>query len=157
IVNAAIALIGWFLISNIGESFHYFLTVLISINAAMAFFNILPIYPLDGGRILKMFFQKRFGDINGFQLASWAGLATYSLVTVVAIEADYVLFPVIGLLMVCLGFMEFQEEKELAVKREHERMKRFFLSPIEYAHEKLNPEDFDKFTESYFNTLESLE
>lgn len=36
-------------------------------NLSMGIFNLLPIYPLDGGRILKAFFSMRYGYIKSFR------------------------------------------------------------------------------------------
>lgn len=54
----------------------YRLIVMIAwINGALLFFNLLPIYPLDGGQILRSLLWFPFGRIRSLQVASGIGFA----------------------------------------------------------------------------------
>lgn len=47
-----------------GDALSVFLSSVISINFALAFFNILPIYPLDGFRVVETFAKPNSGFVN---------------------------------------------------------------------------------------------
>lgn len=54
------------------------------INTAILIFNLLPIYPLDGGQILRSLLWYPFGRIRSLQIASVIGLVGGGLLTVYA-------------------------------------------------------------------------
>ncbi len=63
----------------------YRLVVMIGyINVAILIFNLLPIYPLDGGQILRSLLWFPFGRIRSLQIASVIGLAGGALLTIYA-------------------------------------------------------------------------
>lgn len=51
-----------------------FVATVASINGALLFFNLLPIYPLDGGQILRALLWFPLGEIRSLQVASMVGL-----------------------------------------------------------------------------------
>ena len=48
-------------------------------------FNLLPVYPLDGGRALRCLLYKLFGDQHGEKLCAWAGYAFSAMLVISAI------------------------------------------------------------------------
>ena len=72
-----------------GAAFHspdlYRLVVMIGyINVGILIFNLLPIYPLDGGQILRSLLWFPFGRIRSLQIASVIGLLGGALLTLYA-------------------------------------------------------------------------
>lgn len=61
------------------------LTALGIINAIVAAFNMLPIFPMDGGRILRAALQLRFGRARAMQIALNISVALASALVVLAI------------------------------------------------------------------------
>ena len=49
------------------------LSAFLSINLILALFNLVPAFPMDGGRVLRALLSARFGRVRGTQWASWIG------------------------------------------------------------------------------------
>lgn len=52
---------------------HGFLALLIYINCILFVFNLVPAFPMDGGRILRAFLSMKFGKVDGTRYASIVG------------------------------------------------------------------------------------
>lgn len=87
-----------------------FITMFASINLILFIFNILPIYPMDGGHILKDFLMLNMRDRwRGARIAAIVSLVTASLLLVYCI--------VIGNLIMCIfsGLFVYYALKELEI------------------------------------------
>lgn len=58
-------------------------------NLSMGVFNLLPAYPLDGGRILRAFFSEKIGYLKSYRLTFKATKIISSLITVMGLFVIY--------------------------------------------------------------------
>lgn len=97
---------------GVTETLHY-VDVLASVNFALAFFNLAPAFPMDGGRALRGALAARFGYLHATEIAVKVGRWFAVLAVVAAYLYTDVFVPVllIGL------FLWFQGAQELAMVR----------------------------------------
>lgn len=55
------------------SAFEYFLFGLIALNLILALFNMLPAFPMDGGRVLRSLLSIRLGRVKATKIASYIG------------------------------------------------------------------------------------
>ncbi len=74
-VNLGIAaLLGiWLLMTSPGPYGGYFASRLLSVNLALVAFNMLPAFPMDGGRVLRALLAKRIGHLDATEIAAKIG------------------------------------------------------------------------------------
>ena len=113
VINLAVAL---FFIATwwIYPEFYAFTDVIVSANMSMALVNLLPIFPLDGGRIIFCFFANKFGYDKSFIVNKIIG-GTFALILIVlfvvgAIKGLFNFSLLFFSLFVCFG--TFSREKE---------------------------------------------
>ncbi len=119
-VNLAIAgvlALGLFLLGTAGVAaplLLMFAQSLLIANLMLAFFNMLPAFPMDGGRVLRAWLERRRGRLEATQTAATVG------------KVFAVLFGIYGLfnnpvLLLIAPFVWFAGERELRMARLQER------------------------------------
>lgn len=98
-VNLVITGLLWVAIPLVGPRTE-FLRILLTINLGLALFNLLPAFPMDGGRVLRAALSIRIGEERATAIASTVGQAL-ALCLVVA----GVVLPALGLVLI--GFFVF--------------------------------------------------
>ncbi len=58
---------------NIDDNFFFFLPLLLFLNLLLALFNLIPAFPMDGGRILRALLSIRFGRLRATKIAVGIG------------------------------------------------------------------------------------
>jgi Zn-dependent protease len=114
-VNFALVVVfGW---ATLWTGPHPVLAALVSMNLMMGLFNLIPAYPMDGGRILRALLAKRMGWLPASKLAmkvGWGFVGVFAIVSVV--------WRLPSLLMVA-GFLVFvlRQERERLVAEHFQR------------------------------------
>lgn len=91
------------------------------INMLILFFNLLPIYPLDGGQILRSLLWFPFGRIRSLQIASVVGLVGGGLITLYAITTGSILFVLLALFLVSQAVAGWRQAQALQMEEEMAR------------------------------------
>ncbi len=87
-------------------------------NILILLFNILPIYPLDGGRICKGILHMYFGKEKTYQYINNISLITVSILTIISSFAIlYINNIAIFIIMMYLWFLAINENKKYRLKK----------------------------------------
>lgn len=86
-----------------------FLYGLIWINFVLFVFNLIPAFPMDGGRILRAFLSMRFGKVNGTKYASLVGRALAIIFVIVGLLTQQIMLAFIGAFVFIMARSENQQ------------------------------------------------
>ncbi len=99
------------------DSFKGFAHVLLWWNAVMGCFNLLPVFPMDGGRIFRALLAR---NLTYLRATYWAALVSKILAPILALVAFFYLqLPLLGVLFLFILFVGDSEYKQL-LRREQE-------------------------------------
>jgi Zn-dependent protease len=100
--------------SNAGN----FLLLLVALNLWLAFLNMLPAFPMDGGRVLRALLAIAFDRVQATEIAAAIGAGMAGIFFLVGIWNGAFLLMLISIFVVMMG------QQELAAVRHRERMRR---------------------------------
>lgn len=115
--NLGLALIGFtgFLIINIDPNtiIYKFILDFIIVNFVLFIFNILPIFPMDGGRLVKDFLTlKMRSRLRAKKIAGWISLITSALLLVYSVSNFSIILIVFCLLFIYVALKEIEIIKD---------------------------------------------
>jgi len=90
-----------------------FISGLIWINFVLFAFNLIPAFPMDGGRILRAFLSMRFGKVEGTKYASLVGRALAIVFVIVGLMTQQIMLAFIG---VFVFIMARSENEQMIIK-----------------------------------------
>ncbi|HEX8679793.1 MAG TPA: site-2 protease family protein [Chthoniobacterales bacterium] len=91
------------------------------INIVILIFNLLPIYPLDGGQMLRSLLWFVIGRIRSLQVASVIGLAGGAALVLWAFRQQSILLGLLALFLLSQAFTGWQHAKALAADEREAR------------------------------------
>ncbi len=98
-----------------------FLTAVQYVNAALLIFNLLPIYPLDGGQILRALLWFPFGPIRSLHVASAIGLLGGAALAAYAVYLRSIWIGVLAFFLLSRAVAGWQHASALAVEQREAR------------------------------------
>ena len=87
------------------------------INLALLIFNLLPVYPLDGGQILRALLWFPLGEIRSLQIASAIGLIGGGLLILYAVMTWSFWLGLLALFVVSRAIAGWQQAKLMTAER----------------------------------------
>ena len=93
------------------EKFLHFITMM---NVVLLIFNMLPIYPLDGGQILQALLWFVVGRAKSLMIVSVIGMVVGAIVCILALVGGVVWYVVLAGFVVMRSFAGFQQARALA-------------------------------------------
>jgi Zn-dependent protease len=90
-----------------------FIALLIYINCILFVFNLVPAFPMDGGRILRAFLSMRFGKVKGTRYASIIGRILAIVFMLIGLSTQHFMLIFIG---VFVFIMAKEENKQVLIR-----------------------------------------
>jgi Zn-dependent protease len=108
-----------------GPALGFFLFNLLVVNVGLVLFNLIPAFPMDGGRVLRAILAMPFGRLRATEIAVKVGIA----IAVLFVAGFFLLrnaVPFFGnpMLVVIVGLMVLMGQQELAMVRHQEAARR---------------------------------
>jgi Zn-dependent protease/predicted transcriptional regulator len=97
----------------------YFLFGLIFLNIVLAVFNLLPAFPMDGGRVLRALLSMRLGRLRATRLASYVGQVLAAGLVLFGIWQFSILTAVVGVFVFAMAVNEYRMVRFDEVLRQH--------------------------------------
>ena len=91
-----------------------FLQQLFAVNVILVVFNLIPAFPMDGGRILRAILAMRFGHLRGTSIAARIGRYLALLMMVVGLFTSFSLI-LVGIFVLVAGFKELMDARRQAI------------------------------------------
>jgi len=85
------------------------------INAVLLGFNLLPVFPLDGGQIVRGLLWFPFGEIRSLQISSVIGLIGGAILGIVGLMAGSVWWAVLAFFLLSRAWYGWQQAKAMIV------------------------------------------
>jgi Zn-dependent protease len=100
-------------LTTLNPVIYKFLLDFITVNLFLFIFNILPIFPLDGGRLVKDFLTlKMKSRLRAKKIAGWISLVTSCLVLIYSISTMNLILGVFSLLFIYMALREIEIIKD---------------------------------------------
>jgi len=92
-----------------------FIRILAPINLTLFLFNLIPAFPMDGGRILRSLLASRIGKVKATRIASGVGKILAVCFIIFGIFDEQVILALIGLFIFMMAGQEYDQTKIQAI------------------------------------------
>jgi Zn-dependent protease/CBS domain-containing protein len=124
-------------------AYHIFL-ILGSMNIVLGLFNLLPAFPMDGGRVLRSFYAKRMSYVKATQSAASVGKFFAILMAIFGILVGNLWFPLIAL-FIYVGASEEERSTQAEVALENILVKDIMTTNVVAVSPSMSVEDLVQF------------
>ncbi|MCB9052532.1 MAG: site-2 protease family protein [Lewinellaceae bacterium] len=100
--------------------FQYFIFGLVSLNIVLAIFNLLPAFPMDGGRVLRALLSLRLGRLRATRIAVFIGQLIAVLLVAYGLWNYHYITALIGLFVFVTAANEYRMAKLDGVLENHQ-------------------------------------
>ena len=114
---------------TVHPDFYQFILIVCFMNAALLFFNLIPVYPLDGGQILRGLLWLKVGPIRSLKAASIIGFGGAILFALLAIALQDIWLGIIAFFIFAGARAGWRAPQNLAVESEKAARRQAALSP----------------------------
>ena len=118
--------LGW---KTVHPDFYQFVLTVWFMNAALLFFNLIPVYPLDGGQILRGLLWLKVGPIRSLKVASIIGFGGAILFTLWAIKSRSIWIGILAFFIFAQAQAGWRAAQSLATESEAAARHDAALSP----------------------------
>ena len=106
-----------------------FVTSIAFINGFLLFFNLLPVYPLDGGQIVRGLLWLRMGPVRSLKIASVIGFVGAGLFALWAISARSIWLGILAFFVFSQAHVGWRAAQHLAIESEQAAQRETAISP----------------------------
>ncbi len=117
--------------------FYHFVLTICFINGTLLFFNLIPVYPLDGGQIVRGLLWLKFGPIRSLKAASILGFAGAILFALWAIASRSIWLGILAFFIFAQAQVGWRAAQNLALESEEAARREAALSPPPIAERQL--------------------
>ena len=122
----AVARLHW---GTVHPDFYHFVITIFSMNGVLLFFNLIPVYPLDGGQIVRGLLWLKFGPIRSLKAASIIGFAGAILFALWAITSRSIWLGIIAFFIFAQAQAGWRAAQNLALETEAAARRDAAISP----------------------------
>jgi Zn-dependent protease len=114
---------------TVHPDFYNFVITIFFINGVLLFFNLIPVYPLDGGQIVRGLLWLKFGPIRSLKAASIIGFAGAILFALWAITSRSVWLGILAFFIFAQAQAGWRAAQNLALETEEAARRDAAISP----------------------------
>ena len=114
---------------TVHPDFYNLVVTIFWINGVLLFFNLIPVYPLDGGQIVRGLLWLKFGPIRSLKAASVIGVAGAILFALWAITSRSIWLGILAFFIFAQAQAGWRAAKNLALETEEAARRDAAISP----------------------------
>src|SRR4029077_11735517 len=105
-------------LGTVHPDFYHFVITIFSMNGVLLFFNLIPVYPLDGGQIVRGLLWLKFGPIRSLKAASVIGFAGAILFALWAFTSQDIWLGILAFFIFAQARVGWRAAQDLALESE---------------------------------------